>query len=141
MYNWVRLDYKNSDEIEHRQVWGPVPPEICNSADNKFISKVHRIWLKWQNKFFKSLLKWIFVWKKLPYNLGLLYSKSLHRSNKLNSTQNLTVRPFWGNFVHVSLIPWPHLIFLNFFLFCWVCVICAVILKTINLDFMAIKKN
>ena len=41
---------------------------------------------------------------------------------------------FWPFFI----ISRPPFIFFNFFLFCWVCVIRAVILNTINLDFMAI---
>ena len=32
----------------------------------------------------------------------------------------------------------PPFILFNFFLFCWVCVICAVILNTINIDFMTL---
>ena len=101
-------------------------------------------------RYFKSPIKWIFVGKKFIIKSHKLNKKEKNgkkwkRAEKLGKTRPKSpkIAKRW-NFDSFFFISRPPFIFSNFFLFCWVCVICTVILSTINLDLMAIfypKKN
>ena len=79
-----------------------------------------RLWLKWQNMSFKSLLKWFlnfFISFKMTAHITQTQQSKLKLTKMQGGREMLTLWPWWGILDVFSLISRPPLIVFQFFYF------------------------